>query len=251
MHLQLFGLLWSGPSAHYWQELLQRLFAGKTGPTVILQKVGQAPGGWGPAAGCPGLDSSCGASRSRGLGGPHHSRRPVAGASSATPRRTAPHSNASHSTTTHRNLWCLQVLLDQLTYGPLCNILFMSYTSTVVGGESGAAKRSPVAAGVTLACAPPAAPTGAPLSETAHRCSCPHGSTWEQGPPSPSSRRPRRRCCPLAGMSAEQLAARLRRDYPSVQQQGWRLWPLASLVNYRFVPIQYRVLFVNLVALCW
>lgn len=45
--------------------------------------------------------------------------------------------------------------------------------------------------------------------------------------------------------------ARLARDYPGVQRNGWRVWPLASFLNYRFVPLQLRVLFVNLVALCW
>ncbi len=31
---------------------------------------------------------------------------------------------------------CLQVAVDQLTYGPLCNLVFMAYTALVVGGES-------------------------------------------------------------------------------------------------------------------
>ncbi len=30
-----------------------------------------------------------------------------------------------------------------------------------------------------------------------------------------------------------------------------QLWPLASLVNYRFVPVKLRVLFVNCVAFLW
>lgn len=42
--LQLFGLIWSGPSAHYWQNFLQRVFEGKSGPTVALQKVGGGGG---------------------------------------------------------------------------------------------------------------------------------------------------------------------------------------------------------------
>jgi peroxisomal membrane protein 2 len=29
------------------------------------------------------------------------------------------------------------------------------------------------------------------------------------------------------------------------------VWPLAGLINYRYIPLQYRVLFINLVALCW
>jgi hypothetical protein len=42
-----------------------------------------------------------------------------------------------------------------------------------------------------------------------------------------------------------------RRDYPKVQMNGWRLWPLAALINYKFIPLQFRVLFVNMVALFW
>jgi hypothetical protein len=30
-----------------------------------------------------------------------------------------------------------------------------------------------------------------------------------------------------------------------------QVWPLAGLINYRYIPLQYRVLFINLVALCW
>ena len=30
-----------------------------------------------------------------------------------------------------------------------------------------------------------------------------------------------------------------------------QLWPLASLINYRFVPVKLRVLFVNCVAFLW
>jgi len=72
---------------------------------------------------------------------------------------------------------------------------------------------------------------------------------------------------------------KLRNDYPGIQLHGWKvglllaslhscqqnalhdlaptdmlclqLWPLASLVNYRFVPVKLRVLFVNCVAFLW
>lgn len=30
-----------------------------------------------------------------------------------------------------------------------------------------------------------------------------------------------------------------------------QLWPLASFINYRFVPLRLRVLFVNVVAFFW
>lgn len=55
----------------------------------------------------------------------------------------------------------------------------------------------------------------------------------------------------LEGRDFNTLAAKIVRDYPLVQLNGWKVWPLAALINYRFVPLQFRVLFVNLVALGW
>ncbi|KAG2446540.1 hypothetical protein HYH02_008527 [Chlamydomonas schloesseri] len=80
----------------------------------------------------------------------------------------------------------LKVVVDQLSYGPVCNVLFMAFATLV-----------------------------------------------------------------LEGRSLVELRSKIRKDYPSVQLYGWRLWPLAALINYRFVPLQFRVLFINLVALCW
>lgn len=79
-----------------------------------------------------------------------------------------------------------KVVIDQLSYGPLCNILFMSFATLV-----------------------------------------------------------------LEGRSFGELAAKVRKDYVGVQLNGWRLWPLAALINYRFVPLEFRVLFINVVALVW
>ncbi|GLC34883.1 hypothetical protein PLESTB_001174100 [Pleodorina starrii] len=79
-----------------------------------------------------------------------------------------------------------KVVVDQLTYGPVCNVLFMSFATLV-----------------------------------------------------------------LEGKSLSFLMQKIPRDYPGVQLNGWRLWPLAALINYRFVPLQFRVLFINLTALVW
>ncbi|BDA42748.1 Peroxisomal membrane protein PMP22 [Coccomyxa sp. Obi] len=81
---------------------------------------------------------------------------------------------------------CKKVLLDQLTYGPFNNILFMSYIALIVEGRS-----------------------------------------WEF------------------------TQAKLFRDFAGIQKNGWRLWPLASLINYAYVPLRLRVLFVNVVAFFW
>jgi len=79
-----------------------------------------------------------------------------------------------------------QVALDQLTYGPLCNGLFLLFSSLALE------RRPPAAAAAAVAAA-----------------------------------------------------------YPRTQLLGWRVWPLASLLNYRFIPPPLRVLFINVVALCW
>ncbi|KAL4477164.1 hypothetical protein ABPG72_008898 [Tetrahymena utriculariae] len=34
-------------------------------------------------------------------------------------------------------------------------------------------------------------------------------------------------------------------------KSGWKLWPLAQIINFSFVPIQYRVLYGNMVAMFW
>ena len=64
----------------------------------------------------------------------------------------------------------VQVLVDQSTYGPLCNLMFMSYATLV-----------------------------------------------------------------LEGRGMRYLRQKIERDFPLVQRSGWKLWPLAALINYRCV----------------
>lgn len=114
--MALLGGLWNGPSTHFWQKLMERLFPGKSDPATVLRK-------------------TC---------------------------------------------------IDQLTFGPLCTIVFMGYTSLVLDGRGWAGTK-------------------------------------------------------------QRLAA----DYWGNQRNGWRLWPVASLLSYQFVPLQFRVLFLNSVSLFW
>lgn len=114
--IAVYGLVWNGPSAHYWQKFIEWLFKGKSDLNTVLKKV----------------------------------------------------------------------VFDQCTYGPVCNVLFMSFATLV-----------------------------------------------------------------LEGKSLSYLGSKIKSDYPNVQLNGWKLWPLAALINYKFVPIQFRVLFVNVVALIW
>lgn len=76
--------------------------------------------------------------------------------------------------------------LDQLTYGPLCNLLFILWFARAVERRPWAAARAKAAA-----------------------------------------------------------------EFPAVQARGWRVWPAASLAGQLFVPLELRVLWMNLVGLGW
>jgi peroxisomal membrane protein 2 len=76
--------------------------------------------------------------------------------------------------------------LDQLTYGPLCNLLFLLWFAHAVERRPWAALRAKAAA-----------------------------------------------------------------EFPAVQARGWRVWPAASLAGQLFVPLELRVLWMNLVGLGW
>lgn len=38
-HVQAFGLIWGGPSNHYWQKFLEKFFKGKRDGATLVQKV--------------------------------------------------------------------------------------------------------------------------------------------------------------------------------------------------------------------
>ncbi|KAF6156217.1 hypothetical protein GIB67_030220 [Kingdonia uniflora] len=44
---------------------------------------------------------------------------------------------------------------------------------------------------------------------------------------------------------------KVRKDYPSIQLTAWKFWPAIGMVNYQYVPLQFRVLFHSFVASCW
>lgn len=43
----------------------------------------------------------------------------------------------------------------------------------------------------------------------------------------------------------------MKNEYPTIQLNGWKLWPAAAMFNYRYIPLNLRVLFLNLIALGW
>lgn len=121
----LYGLIYTGPAAHYWQKFVQWAFC------------------------TCGKGSNCNCS--------------------------------SDALTVFK-----KVLVDQVTYGPVCNVMFLCFTGMILEARP-----------------------------------------WSD------------------------VGTKVFRNYPAVQLNAWRLWPLASLINFKFVPIKLRVLFINLVALVW
>ncbi|KAJ8598306.1 hypothetical protein CTAYLR_007548 [Chrysophaeum taylorii] len=53
------------------------------------------------------------------------------------------------------------------------------------------------------------------------------------------------------GVAVARAVDTVRRTFLSIMLANWLVWPLPSLVNLVFVPLQYRVLFNNGVALVW
>ena len=146
----------------------------------------------------------------------------------------------------------LQVLLDQLTFGPFCNAVFMSYIALVVEGEAHFFVASPCTLNRRIAYRSIVRESSWCLPT--HVCGSP---IWPlQVICLPFSRLSARQqsedtvvCLP--GRSWDFTKAKLYTDFSGVQKNGWRLWPLASWITYQYIPLRLRVLFVNIVAFFW
>ncbi|KAJ2899496.1 hypothetical protein GGI21_000935 [Coemansia aciculifera] len=55
----------------------------------------------------------------------------------------------------------------------------------------------------------------------------------------------------MEGLSRNELAERLRVQYPAVLLAGYMLWPAAQLINFSLVPLAYRIPFSSTVSLVW
>eukprot|EP01024_Parvocaulis_polyphysoides_P055444 TRINITY_DN567_c2_g3_i1.p2 TRINITY_DN567_c2_g3~~TRINITY_DN567_c2_g3_i1.p2 ORF type:complete len:216 (+),score=13.43 TRINITY_DN567_c2_g3_i1:22-669(+) len=121
--MALFGILWSGPSNHYWNLTLEKLLKNQKPGAVTLTT---------------------------------------------------------------------KVILDQLIYGPLCNILILLWRIVLFSSPDDDFKSI-----------------------------------------------------------LKKIQWQLKYVFPGVQLNAWKIWPLAALINYQLVPVQYRSLFMNMVGLCW
>ncbi|KAK1156471.1 peroxisomal membrane protein 2-like isoform X1 [Acipenser oxyrinchus oxyrinchus] len=55
----------------------------------------------------------------------------------------------------------------------------------------------------------------------------------------------------LEGKSWAAFQNRVRTEYWSALKMNWKVWTLFQFININYVPVQFRVLFANLVALFW
>lgn len=51
--------------------------------------------------------------------------------------------------------------------------------------------------------------------------------------------------------SPQHIKYKLQQDYPDVLKTNYKIWPLVQAVNFTFVPVIYRVVVVNIVAVGW
>mmetsp|Transcript_9766 Transcript_9766/g.16005 ORF Transcript_9766/g.16005 Transcript_9766/m.16005 type:complete len:202 (-) Transcript_9766:59-664(-) len=48
-----------------------------------------------------------------------------------------------------------------------------------------------------------------------------------------------------------QINSKINKDLWRVLKMNWRVWPIVNLINYKFVPVELRVLFCNIVSIFW
>jgi protein Mpv17 len=49
----------------------------------------------------------------------------------------------------------------------------------------------------------------------------------------------------ISGHTTTQLRYKLRYDYPQALIANYLLWPAANFINFRFVPLKHRILYVS------
>ncbi|XP_071804368.1 mitochondrial inner membrane protein Mpv17-like isoform X1 [Asterias amurensis] len=54
-----------------------------------------------------------------------------------------------------------------------------------------------------------------------------------------------------SGLSIQNVRDKLKKDFKTTLLTNYKVWPAVQLVNFYFVPLQHRVLAVNLVAVFW
>lgn len=55
----------------------------------------------------------------------------------------------------------------------------------------------------------------------------------------------------LKGEGLQDIKFKLQDDYPDVMKMNYKIWPAVQAVNFTFVPVHYRVVTANIVAVFW
>jgi protein Mpv17 len=55
----------------------------------------------------------------------------------------------------------------------------------------------------------------------------------------------------MAIMEGSSPTEKLDKTYANALQKNWMVWPFVQLINFRFIPLEHRVLLVNVISLGW
>jgi len=55
----------------------------------------------------------------------------------------------------------------------------------------------------------------------------------------------------LEGLDSEETKQKIRNNYWQILIVNWQVWPILQLLNFRFVPLKYRVPFGSLCGIAW
>lgn len=55
----------------------------------------------------------------------------------------------------------------------------------------------------------------------------------------------------MAVLEGTSPAEKLERSYSSALTTNWMIWPFVQMINFKLVPLQHRLLFVNVISIGW
>jgi protein Mpv17 len=55
----------------------------------------------------------------------------------------------------------------------------------------------------------------------------------------------------MAVLEGSSVQEKLAKSYSSALTTNWMIWPFVQMVNFKLVPLDYRLLFVNVISIGW